>query len=163
MKWYVLYTKPRNEKKLANLLALKGFTVYCPVQEVMKQWSDRKKKVIEPLFKSYIFVQMEDYKKESEEALRTNGSVRFLWWLGQPALVLDKEIEAIRNFLALYKNVQVESNITKNTSVVITEGPLKSSEGVVLEIKKNIARLKLLKFGMSIVANVPVQALVLQD
>ena len=44
MGWYVLYTKSRNEKKVASLLAAKGIEVYSPLQEVIKQWSDRKKK-----------------------------------------------------------------------------------------------------------------------
>ncbi len=60
MPWYVLYTKSRNEKKLTQLLSEKGFDVYCPLQETVKQWSDRKKKVQEPIFKSYIFVHLKN-------------------------------------------------------------------------------------------------------
>ena len=56
--WYVLYTKPRNEKKVAQRLSEAGYTVYCPLQKVRRQWSDRTKVVEEPLFKSYLFIQI---------------------------------------------------------------------------------------------------------
>ena len=54
--WYVLYTKPRNEKKVAQRLSEAGYTVYCPLQKVRRQWSDRTKVVEEPLFTSYLFI-----------------------------------------------------------------------------------------------------------
>ena len=41
--WYAVYTKPRWEKKVASLLDVKGVENYCPVNKVVKQWSDRKK------------------------------------------------------------------------------------------------------------------------
>jgi len=85
MAWYVLYTKPRNEKKVTRLLQEKGVEVYCPMQESIKQWSDRKKKVQEPIFRSYVFVKMDDYETESARVLRTAGTVRFLWWLASRA------------------------------------------------------------------------------
>ena len=52
--WYVLYTKSRHEKKVADRLRAAGFTVYCPLQKINKRWSDRTKIIEEPLFKGYI-------------------------------------------------------------------------------------------------------------
>ena len=63
LNWYALYTKPRWEKKVAKNLGDKGYIVYCPLNKVLRQWSDRKKIVLEPLFKGYIFVQIEDRDK----------------------------------------------------------------------------------------------------
>ena len=59
-KWYVIYTRPRWEKKVASLLQAKAIEHYCPLNRVMKQWSDRKKIVLEPLFKGYIFVKVKE-------------------------------------------------------------------------------------------------------
>jgi len=61
--WHVLYTKPRNEKKVAERLSSAGYTVYCPLQKVRRQWSDRVKVVEEPLFKGYLFVKIEEKKE----------------------------------------------------------------------------------------------------
>ncbi len=49
--WYLLYTNPRAEKKVALELQKKGFEVFLPLQRTLKVWSDRKKWVEEPLFK----------------------------------------------------------------------------------------------------------------
>ncbi len=61
--WFAFYTKPRWEKKVAGLLSARGIINYCPLNKVVRQWSDRKKVVLEPVFKSYVFVKIEDDKK----------------------------------------------------------------------------------------------------
>ena len=61
--WYAVYTRPRWEKKVASLLDDKDIVHYCPLNKVTRQWSDRKKVVMEPLFKGYIFVQVTEEKK----------------------------------------------------------------------------------------------------
>ena len=99
MPWYVLHTKPRNEKKITTLLQNKGIHVYCPLREEIRQWSDRRKKVAEPVFKSYVFVYLNDYKEENTKVLMTQGAVRFLWWLGKPGIVREEEIKDVVAYL----------------------------------------------------------------
>lgn len=159
MSWYVLYTKPRNEKKLTSLLSEKGVEVYCPVREVIKQWSDRKKKVIEPVFTSYIFVNLEDYGEESVSVLSTPGAVRFLWWNNKPGVVREEEIQAIKDFLEDYKNAELTVNVHKGEKIIVNEGVLKDAEGKVLEVKGNVATLYLYSMGLNITAKIPVQSL----
>ena len=55
--WYALYTKSRNEKKAHSALVSSGIDSFLPLIKNLKQWSDRKKWVEEPLFRSYLFVQ----------------------------------------------------------------------------------------------------------
>lgn len=159
MPWFVLYTKPRNEKKVTSLLADKGVEVYCPQREVIKQWSDRKKKVIEPVFTSYIFVSLDNYKEQAADILETPGAVRFLWWVGKPGIVRDHEIKAIRDFLEAYKNAEITVDIKEGQKVSVAEGVLKGSEGVVTRVKGNKATLYLNMLGMNLVATLPVQSL----
>ena len=159
MPWYVLYTKPRNEKKLSSLLKEKGIEVYCPVQETIKQWSDRKKKVVEPVFRSYIFIFLNDYSKDSVEVLITRGAVRFLWWLGKPGIVRQEEIEAIKDFLDSYKNVKFDFDIRAGERVTINEGPLKERSGRLLSIRGRKAILQLETLGMSLIAEIPAKSL----
>lgn len=159
MKWYVLYTKPRNEKKVTALLAEKDINVYCPVKEEIRQWSDRKKKVAEPVFKSYIFVQLEDYKKDSVEVLLTPGAVRFLWWNGKPGVVRGNEIKAIQDFLNDYKDAEITVELKAGEHIKVKEGPLKDAEGKILMIKGNKAVLHLHTLGLNMTAKLPVQSL----
>ena len=76
--WYVLYTKHRNEKKVAQRLSEAGYTVYCPLQKVRRQWSDRTKVVEEPLFKSYLFIQIEESRPRRGLFLSWNGTLLVL-------------------------------------------------------------------------------------
>lgn len=97
MNWYVIYTKPKWEKKVAERLAEIGIECYCPLIIKIKQWSDRKKKVEMPLFNSYVFVKLPDNERNS--VFEIAGVVRYLFWLGKPAVVRDEEINIIKNSL----------------------------------------------------------------
>lgn len=162
MPWYVLYTKPRNEKKTAKLLADKGVEVYCPVHEVVKQWSDRKKKIQEPLFRSYVFVRLEEYEKEQTPVLETPGAVRFLWWQKKPGIVREEEIEGIRQFLNDYKGAHLTVSMQVGQDVKVMEGPLKEQSGKILKLKGNKAILQLASLGWNVVAEVPIHAVKLR-
>jgi len=71
-----------------------GIEAFCPLVTVAKQWSDRKKKVQLPLINSYIFVNIEDCNRD--EVFKVSGIVRYLFWLGKPAVVRAIEIETLR-------------------------------------------------------------------
>jgi len=98
--WHVLYTKPRNEKKVAERLSDAGYSVYCPLQKVRRQWSDRVKVVEEPLFKGYLFIKIEE--KIRDEVFSFPGTVRYLFWLRRPAVVREEEIHTIQKWLGEY-------------------------------------------------------------
>ena len=116
--WYAVYTKPRWEKKVASLLLENGIEHYCPINKVVKQWSDRKKVVHEPLFKGYVFVKLEEAKKW--EVKKISGILNFVYWLGKPAQIRDEEIDTIRKFLNEFNDVLVEQKgFVVNTEVRI--------------------------------------------
>ncbi|HJT72809.1 MAG TPA: UpxY family transcription antiterminator [Chitinophaga sp.] len=151
--WYALYTKPRWEKKVADTLARKQIESYCPLNRVTHQWSDRKKVVEEPLFKSYVFVRIpEDMKTAVRE---TSGVVNFVYWLGKPARIPDHEIELIQRFLQEYQDVEVERfPIHENDLIQITAGPLMHQRGRVVETGKNTVKAVLYSMGFSLIATV---------
>lgn len=132
-KWYAIYTKPRWEKKVDKLLNEKGMESYCPLQKIQRQWSDRKKIVEEPLFKSYVFVRISD---EEQTALRmVNGVVNFVYWMGKPAIVRDKEIQIIRRFMNEYDNVEVtQIPIEAGSKVEVQSGVLMGKSGTVKQV-----------------------------
>lgn len=129
MPWYVLYTKPRNEKKVALSLQEMGIISYCPLQTVIKQWSDRKKKVQEPLFSSYVFVNIAEQQRDL--VFQIAGVVRYLFWLGKPAVVRDEEIETLKAWLATSSPMVSVSRYEPGTRITLTEGYFKGQSGVV--------------------------------
>ena len=146
MPWYVLYTNPRAEKKVAAQLAALGFKVYCPLVIRLQQWSDRKKKVEMPLFSSYVFVNVEEHLRE--KVFGVKGVVRYLYWLGKPAVVRDEEIEEIKKWLATdYIHAEVE-HMCKGDTLKIKDGPFKNYSGIVQEVSNNKFRLIIPTFGI---------------
>ena len=126
--WYVLYTKPRAEKKSAERLAERGIEVYCPVIRTLRQWSDRKKKVQVPMFPSYIFCHIEEQHRL--EPLQDPGVLNYVFWLGKPAIVRDHEIAAIREIERAGDEIKVQgSGFEKGQFVVIPDGPFKGMQG----------------------------------
>lgn len=134
--WYAVYTRPRWEKKVYRLFNERGIEAYCPLNRVRKKWSDRIKWVEEPLFKSYVFVQVAEEEKPCVRMV--DGVVNFVYWLGRPAAIKNKEIELIRKFLNDYDEVQaVPVDLAKDTKVIIRQGVLMDKQATVLTTLKN--------------------------
>ena len=148
MPWYVLYTKPRQEKKVADSLNAIGIEAYCPLVTVVKQWSDRKKKVQIPLINSYVFVYIEEHQRE--EVFKVSGIVRYLFWLGKPAVVRAIEIEALKKSLEGIVTSFEVSAIQKDTIYKIPEGPFQGFEGIVKNINATTIQLLLVDLGFFI-------------
>lgn len=151
--WKAVYTKPRSEKKVAERLLEKGYEVYCPVRKTLKQWSDRKKWVEEPLFNSYVFVRVTE--EERIEVLSDPGAVAFLFWLGKPAVIREEEIKAIRDFIAKHPSAHAAATVfKKGQRVAIKRGPMKEAGGIVRRSEKNRVIVEIETMGMELIADV---------
>lgn len=148
MSWFALYTLPKNEKKVTERLQNLGIEAYCPMVTQVKQWSDRKKKVETPLISSYVFVNLEE--KERNRVFDVHGIVRYLYWLGKPAIIQDHEIALLKDSLkGILTSVEVQG-VKPGDSLTISRGPFKGKEGVVSQVEKNKIRLVLKELGVLI-------------
>jgi transcriptional antiterminator RfaH len=136
MNWYVVYTKPKWEKKVAERLNEIGVVTYCPLVTKTSQWSDRKKIISVPLFNSYIFVQIED--KERNRVFEIAGVLRYLFWLGKPAVVKNSEIEIIQQWLSAPDTYEVSlDQWKKGDKITLESGPFISQSAIIQEVKQN--------------------------
>ena len=149
--WYAVYTKPRWEKKTAETLTHRGIENYCPLNKVLRQWSDRKKLVQEPLFKSYVFVRVAE--KQLPELKKVEGILSVVTWLGKPAAIKDAEIKMIKAFLCEHTNVKVEQAVNVNDTVTIARGSLMNKEGTVVAVKNNFVTVELPSLGYTLHAD----------
>lgn len=149
MSWYVLYTKPRTEKRVAESLEQMGVEVYCPLITEIKQWKDRKKKLKTPLFKSYVFIKLEE--KNRNRVFDVPGVVRYLFWLGKPAMVRNEEIEVIQEWLDGEKvdDAKVE-HLNEGDKISIKNGVFKDQEAIIREVGNRKMRLILPKLGCTV-------------
>lgn len=150
-KWYAVYTRPRWEKKVALALSKKNITNYCPLNRVLRQWSDRKKLVYEPLFTCYVFVQIGD--SDMIQVKETDGVLKFVYWLQKPAVIKDAEIEVIKQFLNDHINVSVAPiDINVSDVVRIINGPLMQYQGSIVSIEKSKVKVLLPSLGYMMTA-----------
>ena len=151
--WYAVYTKPRWEKKVDRLLQEQGVETYCPLNRVKKKWSDRMKWVEEPLFKSYVFVRIPEQMQT--QVRMVDGVLNFVYWLGKPAVVKDKEIEDIRRFMKEHSNVEVQPvELKPDTKVMIRSGVLMDKEATVSRILQQTVEVVIETLGYRLVAKV---------
>lgn len=131
MNWYVLYTKSRNEKIVAEKLRAMAIDVYCPLVKHRRQWSDRIKTVEEPLFRSYCFVRLKEHERNLVFAVP--GVVRYLFWQNKPAVVRDAEIDSIKTMLneVDHRLIQVKP-LKPGDQLAITSGSFRNLEGTVV-------------------------------
>lgn len=130
--WYVLYTMPRQEFKIKNILSKQGVEVFLPVYKSIRQWSDRKKCIEVPLFSSYLFIRA--YHDERFQALSVPGAVTFISTQGKPDIIHPKDIDLIQQLV--HNNPELKSgSFTKGEQVKITDGPFKGTRGYLEEIR----------------------------
>lgn len=145
--WYVLYTSPRAEKKVKARLDEMGVENYLPLHRSPSVWSDRVKIVDKPLFNSYVFIQCKEY--ELRPLLQVYGVSRIVYYMGKPAIIRQKEIDAIRFFL----EKAAEHPLCEGEDVEILNGALKNISGKVHKIKKNYLLLFIEQLGVTVAVN----------
>jgi len=156
--WYAVYTKPRWEKKVAETLSQQQIKNYCPLNRVMRQWSDRKKIVYEPLFHSYVFVKVTEPQLAALKHI--NGILHFVTWLGKPAVIRESEINIIRHFLQEYNDVKLQkANLNISDPVRVTSGPFTEQLGTVVAVKNQTVKVALPSLGFELYAELPFSCL----
>ena len=147
-KWFVIYTKVQQELKTAQQLTAMGITNYCPTVKLVKQYSDRKKKIKKPLISSYVMVYIEESQRN--QVFSSPGVERYLFFLGKPAVGPPHEIELMQNHLnGVYNEIQT-NNLLVGASFRIPQGPFTGLTGKVIETDKSRVKLELKSLGMSI-------------
>ena len=158
--WFAIYTKPRWEKKVNLVLERKGIEVWCPLQKIQKQWSDRKKIVEEPLFKSYVFVHIDT--TERTKVLMTDGVLNFVYHVGKPAIIRHEEIDIIKRYLAEEQasiSIQSLSSLDENTRIKVNHGVFMDSTGTVIKGGKKKVYVKLESLDQVMIVEFPLEYL----
>ena len=131
--WYVAYTYPQAERKADKNLNRLGVTTFLPLHTVVRQWSDRKKKLEVPLFPNYVFVCTSPQRRF--EIFNVKEVVSLVSFEGQPATVSDDTINAIGKMMKGDVDLDQVVDYDEGTAVRISEGQFAGTEGVL--VRKN--------------------------
>lgn len=125
--WYACHTKPRCEKKFAELMQRESLENYLPLVESVRVYGQRRKVFTKPLFAGYVFVRIEPaltariYQQDLiVRALPVENEALFL-----------AQIEDVRRVCASGLAASLQPLVTRGTRVRVTEGPLRHLEGFV--------------------------------
>ncbi|MFW5700154.1 MAG: UpxY family transcription antiterminator [Cyclobacteriaceae bacterium] len=153
--WYAIYTNPRSEKKANILLQEKNIITYLPLVKRLKQWSDRKKFVEEPLIRSYLFVNISE--KEYFEVLNTQHVSRFITFEGKAVPIPEDQIEIVKRLLSTDLEVDVTSeNLAEGDTIRVARGPLIGMVGQLIKYKqRKRVMVKLEQIGKTLIVNLP--------
>ena len=132
-----------------------GIDTFLPLIKVLKQWSDRKKWVEEPLFRSYLFVYIN--QDEYYKVLSVTGVVKYITFEGKAVPVPEQQIMAIKQFLNNEEDQFVSSESFKiGDQVEIFRGTLKGLLGNLVDIRgKQKVRIEIESIGQSIILTIP--------
>ena len=157
VRWYALYTKSRNEKKVHDRLVADGYECFLPLHKVERQWSDRKKVVEVPLINSYVFVRM--VLSQRFAVLQDPGAVCFINFERLPAPVADKDMDYLRRIMEEDVAVEVvDVPLTPGEKIKVTAGQLMGLEGELINHKggqKVVVRIENIPF--SLLVTVPLE------
>lgn len=159
--WYVIYTKPRHEKKVFEDLILRNCTAYLPLVNRFSRWKDRRKMVEKPLFTSYVFVYLNSVASYYR-VLPVDGFVMFISFGGTMAMVRDSEIETIKQLIAHCQEVElVQSDVKIGEKRKIMFGPLSGYDCEAVSYRgKDKIMVRIESLRQDIMAEVPTEYLV---
>ena len=148
MNWYVLFTKPRSEKKVEKQLLSLGINAYCPTRPEIRFWSDRKKRIEVPVLPSMVLVNIDD--NEINKVFKCSSVVRYMFWLGKRAVVRQSEVDILKKYLkgdynlinSKLSNIKVGDNFSLSS--------FNNERGIVNRISNNNIWIYLKSIGYSV-------------
>ena len=132
-KWIAIYTKSRHEQIVINELSKKDIESFCPMFKEKRQWSDRKKWVHFPLFRSYVFARI--HLKENIFVLQTIGVNKIVKFQNKISIIPDQVINDIKNIVDGGYKIQQVDYFIKGDEVSVVSGPLKGVNGIIQDLK----------------------------
>jgi len=153
--WYAIYTKANNEKKICENLREKNIECYLPLKKTLRQWSDRKKWIEEPLFRCYIFIKVSHI--EFFNVLSNPGVIYYVSFGGKPQTIPENQIDNIKKMVAQEEKEIIVNyeNIKKGTDCEVLVGPLKGLQGEIVRVCGQYRLLiRLVSMGISLHVNI---------
>ena len=153
-KWYLIKTKPRQEKIAVKNLENQNYKVYCPSALI------NDKNVV--LFPGYLFIKLDSRLQNWSPIKSTKGVANFVRFGLSYAKIPEKIIQVIKENESLTKNKIIDLNeFNPGDKVQITEGVFKNCSAIFKSFKSDERVLLLLSLlGQEQTINIKKQSLI---
>lgn len=131
MHWYLVHTKPKQEKCALQNLEQQGYVCYLPILPIEKLRQGQLTVIDEPLFPRYLFIQLsQGISAKSWSPIRSTKGVSRLVSFGiEPAKVDEQLIDLLRRQEQAHQT-RPQRLFAAGDRVVLTEGPFAGLEGL---------------------------------
>lgn len=148
MDWKILYVNSRAEKKVTERLTAKGFEAYCPMRTTIRQWTDRKKKIQEPYFPSYVFVRYD--AADQLAVLQTKGVVMLVNYTHRPAVISESGMQTLIRFFEDHTDSEIIfTSYEYGQRPLFETGEIQEEEGILFQKSEDKEILYIEELGMA--------------
>ncbi|KJR41123.1 transcription antitermination protein NusG [Candidatus Magnetoovum chiemensis] len=157
--WYAVHVRSRHEFKVSERLEMLKLEAFLPVIERVSTWKDRRKRVMFPLFPSYLFVRIKNTSNDKLSVLQTPGVITILRKTGAKSeydAVPDEQITSLRKLIQTKTVLDPYFYLEDGDRIRITKGPLAGIEGLLVRKEKKhllVLLVDILRQGVSVVIN----------
>ena len=149
--WFAITVKPQHEFAVENGLTAKGVDAYVPASWTLRSWSDRIKKLQQPVFPGYVFGYFDSAVRSS--VLKTPGAKSIVSFGNTLAAIPDQQISSIRQMLDSSLPVHAHPFLREGQRVRIGGGPLAGVEGILTQCRHTahlVVSIELLQRSVSV-------------
>lgn len=132
-RWYLIYSKPRQETLAQTNLQRQGYATYLPLVRQPRRRAGKRVQTVGPMFPRYLFINLDSQTDDWGPIRSTLGVVSLVRFGQRPVPVPERLLEALRA-REDEKGLQVVpvDEYEAGTPVRITEGGLTGYEGIFL-------------------------------
>ncbi|WP_299568270.1 transcription/translation regulatory transformer protein RfaH [uncultured Shewanella sp.] len=127
--WYLLYCKPRNERRAQQNLAMQQIESYLPIVQEEKTSQGKTKLIEVPLFPCYLFIYFDPTEVSVSRIHSTRGASRIIGCREDMTAIDDRIIQGIKNRVMLHKP-EINQGLQTGDKVKFTEGPFVDLEAI---------------------------------
>ena len=129
--WYLLQTKRHKEAFVCRLLQSDGVKTYLPLVQVRPK--NRRSATEKPWFPGYVFIRLDPRKQSLNGVNWTPGTLGLVELAGEPAIVPDGLIRAIKACIAQHDAGEPHPTLTEATTA-ISEGEREAVEPLLFSL-----------------------------
>jgi transcription antitermination factor NusG len=160
--WYMVYHRPGAHRKVLATLKKLQIESFCPhtLRDVNSSASSKKMSV--PLFKNYLFANLAEI--DFSLIKKVENIINIVYWMGQPARIKREEIEAIKEFTALFSDIQLKKmDVNNSIGVAVVDNPTYAVQGNLVSVNNEYTVVTLPSLGYTMTGELERKNVFVQD